>query len=221
MEITRELLTGNIHLTLEVYATPGEADHPARFKVTITPPRAAQIRQMAAIIRDSQDKGLDIWSLRAWDYSGDWLAGAEDDGGHEIDGAPERMECCAIVVSADDCYFEAAVKHCDIHCQTELIALQDLAEAVSAPKPEPRYGCPRGHTAGITASYTIDIEMPADLADPDETTNPDLNECETDNWEFRHYWCPECNEPFDHLVELDSLYTTEGRKRDERWRTVD
>jgi hypothetical protein len=79
MEITRELLTGNIHLTLEVYATPGEADHPARFKVTITPPRAAQIRQMAAIIRDSKDKGLDIWSLHAWDYSGDWLACAEDD----------------------------------------------------------------------------------------------------------------------------------------------
>jgi hypothetical protein len=221
MEITRELLTGNIHLTLEVYATPGEADHPARFQVIITPQRAAQIRQMAAIIRKGKDHGLDLWSLRAWDYSGDWLAWVEDDDGNEIEGAPERMECCAIVVSADDCYFEAAVKHCDIHCEAALIALKDLSEAVSAPKLEPRYGCPRGHTEGITASYTIDIEMPADLTDPDETTNADLGECQTDNWQFRHYWCPQCNETCDQLVELDSRYTTAGGKRDEGWRTVD
>jgi hypothetical protein len=37
MEINRELLTGNINLTLDVYGTPEECDHPVRFKVTLTP----------------------------------------------------------------------------------------------------------------------------------------------------------------------------------------
>jgi len=140
MDITRELLTGNIHLTLEVYATPGESDHPARFKVTITPQRAAQIRQMAAIIRECNGNGLYIWSLRAWDYSGDWLACAEDDDGNEIEGEPERMECCAIVVSDDDFYYEASVKNCDIHCETECLQLSALSDCDSN-------GCTCDHTS--------------------------------------------------------------------------
>ena len=139
MEVIRELLTGNIHLTLEVYATPGEFDHPARCKVTITAQRAAQIRQMAAIIRQSKDHGLDIRSIRAWDYSGDWLAYAEDDDGNEIEGEPERMECCAIVVSDDDFYYEALVKNCHIHCETEYLQLSALSDS-------DRKGCTCDHT---------------------------------------------------------------------------
>jgi hypothetical protein len=146
MDITRELLTGNIHLTLEVYATPGESDHPARFKITITPQRLAQIRQMAVIVREHKHDGLNIWSLRAWDYSGDWLAYAEDDDGNEIEGEPERMECCAIVVSDEDFYYEASVKNCDIHCETEYLQLSALSDSESngctcdhTPKP---YRCP-------------------------------------------------------------------------------
>ena len=52
MEISRELLTGNINLTLDVYGTPEECDHPVRFKVALTPERIAQIRQMAAIVKE-------------------------------------------------------------------------------------------------------------------------------------------------------------------------
>jgi hypothetical protein len=70
---------------------------------------------------------------------------------------------------------------------------------------EPRFGCPRGHTDSITASYTIDIEVPADLVQEpdDDTTNTDLNKCQTDNWSFNGYYCPTCEETFEELVTLD------------------
>ena len=114
MEINRELLTGNINLTLEVYGTPEECDHPVRFKVTLTPERIAQIRQMAAIVKQHKSiGGLNLWSVKAWDCTGDWLNGTwdTDDGELALDETePERMECDAIVVSDDDCHWEA-VRH--------------------------------------------------------------------------------------------------------------
>jgi hypothetical protein len=65
MEINRELLTGNINLTLDVYGTPEECDHPVRFKVTLTPQRIAQIRQIAAIVKEHKSiEGLNSLGLR-------------------------------------------------------------------------------------------------------------------------------------------------------------
>jgi hypothetical protein len=52
MEINRELLTGNINITLDVYGMPEECDHPVRFKLTLTPERITQIRQMASIVKE-------------------------------------------------------------------------------------------------------------------------------------------------------------------------
>ena len=152
MEIDRELLTGNINLTLEVYGTPEECDHPVHFKVTLTPERIAQIRQMAAIVKEHKSiDGLNLWSVKAWDYTGDWLNGTwdADDGELALDETePERMECDAIVVSDDDCHWEAYVNNCDIQCETEYMNISDL-EATSAgcacdntPKPKhcPNHG---------------------------------------------------------------------------------
>ena len=85
MEINRELLTGNINLTLDVYGTPEECDHPVRFKVTLTPERIAQIHQMAAIVKEHKSiDGLNLWCVKAWDYTGDWLNGTWDTDDGEI-----------------------------------------------------------------------------------------------------------------------------------------
>jgi hypothetical protein len=112
--------------SVEAYGTPSEADHPVRLKVTITPERADQIRRMAEIVKQHKRDGLDIWSIRAWDYTPDWLKYAENAEGNEIDGEPERMDCCAIMVSDDDFFYQANVKNCDIECQSELINIKDL-----------------------------------------------------------------------------------------------
>jgi hypothetical protein len=77
--------------------------------------------------------GLNLWSVKAWDYTGDWLNGTwdSDDGELALDETePERMECDAIVVSDDDCHWEAYVNNCDIHCETEYVNISDL-EATS------------------------------------------------------------------------------------------
>jgi hypothetical protein len=128
--IERELLTGNINLTLKVYGTPEECDHPVRFKITLKPERLAQIRRMAAIVKEHRSiDGLHLSSVKGWDYYGDWLNGAwdTDDGELTLDeNEPERMECCAIVVSDDDLYFEGIVKHTDIRCETDLVFLSQL-----------------------------------------------------------------------------------------------
>ena len=127
--IDKELLTGNVNLKLEVYGTPEECDHPVRFKVTITPERAAQIRRMAAIVREHQHDGLELWSIRAWDAFGDWLNGTwdTDDGELALDEAnPERMECNAIEVSDDNFHYIAYVKNCDILCETDYVKISDL-----------------------------------------------------------------------------------------------
>ncbi len=137
MEITRELLTDNITLILEVYGSPEECDHPERFKVTLTPIRIAQIRQMAAIVREHKSvDGLNLWSIKAWDYYGDWLNGTwdTDDGELQLDeDNPERMECCAIHVSDDDFGYEAYVKNTDIHCETDSVMLSELDGANEQP----------------------------------------------------------------------------------------
>lgn len=155
MEITRELLTGNIALTLEVYGTPEECDHPLRFKVCITPERLTQIRKMAAIVREHRGiNDLHLWSIRAWDYFGDWLNGTwdTDDGELQLDeNEPERMECCAIVVSDDDVHWEALVKNCDIQCETEYVMLADLEGRCTCndtPKP---WRCPVHGEAAYTS----------------------------------------------------------------------
>lgn len=139
MEITHELLTGNVNLTLEVYVTPEECDHPERFKVTITPTRAAQIRQMAAIVREHAHDGLELWSIRGWDYSGDWLnaKGYDDDGEPILDElTPERMDCCRIEVDETHFWFEALVKNCDISCETEWVRIAELPGNVEGEAPK-------------------------------------------------------------------------------------
>jgi hypothetical protein len=132
MKITRELLTGNVTLTLEVFGSPEECDYPVRYKVTLTPKRMAQIRQMAEIVREHKSvDGLHLWSIKAWDYYGDWLNGTwdTDDGELKLDeDNPEHMECCAIVVSDDDLHFEALVKNCDIRYGTEYVNLAELPD---------------------------------------------------------------------------------------------
>ena len=135
MESTRELLSGNVTLTLEVYGSPKECGHPERFKVTLSPKRITQIQQMAQIVSQHRSvDGLNLWSVKAWDNYGDYLNGTEDDHGElQLDELnPERMECNAIVVSDDAVHWEAIIKHTDVRCQTELVILTRLTALAEA-----------------------------------------------------------------------------------------
>ena len=128
--------------------------------VDIDEKRANQIRQMAAILREHKGGPLQLYTITAWDCSGDWfkpcpdesnenrIACAECDNGYmelmpaEGLGYPhlqcskcgvsiehERMECEEIVVTDDDFYYRALVKHCDDWCESERIEFHELPGA--------------------------------------------------------------------------------------------
>ena len=61
-----------------------------------------------------------------------------------------------------------------------------------------KYGCPQGHTEGLEQGCTLTIWLPVN-PDTGETDSDTLDGRETDNWEHGYYYCPMCQENFDHL----------------------
>ena len=65
-----------------------------------------------------------------------------------------------------------------------------------------KYGCPKGHTEGIEQGCTLTIWLPVN-PDTGETDTDTLDGRETDNWEHGYYYCPTCQENFDHLRPIE------------------
>jgi hypothetical protein len=66
-----------------------------------------------------------------------------------------------------------------------------------------RYGCPRGHTQNIEQGCTLTIFLPVN-PETGETDTDTLDGRETDNWYHGEYYCADCAEHFDHLVEVSA-----------------
>jgi hypothetical protein len=64
-----------------------------------------------------------------------------------------------------------------------------------------KYGCPQGHTDGIEQGCRLTIWLPVN-AETGETDTDTLDGRETADWDHGYYYCPACNENFDHLVEV-------------------
>jgi hypothetical protein len=63
------------------------------------------------------------------------------------------------------------------------------------------YGCPNGHIEGIEQGCRLTVWLPVN-AETGETDTDILDGRETDGWEHGYYYCPICQENFDHLVEV-------------------
>jgi hypothetical protein len=105
----------NREFQVDVYNHSNASDAPVRLRVEISPERADEIRRLATLV--GQYRGL-FWAhtITAWDYSPEWLNPASDAEGNEIDrdGEEQRMDCCEIVVTHSEFYYQALVKDCDI-----------------------------------------------------------------------------------------------------------
>jgi hypothetical protein len=85
----------NKDFCLKVSPQNSERDYPIRCKVTITPERAQQIRDMAELVKAG--KHLGVWSVRVDDNSPIWLDGAK----------PEFADACHINVDGEHFWYTA------------------------------------------------------------------------------------------------------------------
>ncbi len=115
---------------IEVYNHAGVDDAPVRVCVEISPKRADEIRRLAALVREYQEL-FDVHTITACDYSTDWFNPAWDADGNEIEGegGEQRMDCCEIVVTHNEFYYQALIKDCDIFCFSDRISLTELPES--------------------------------------------------------------------------------------------
>jgi len=121
----------NKQFLVDVYNHSNVSDAPVRLRVEISPGRADEIRRLAALVVQYRDS---FWmrAITAWDYSPEWLNPAYDDRGNEIggDGKEQRMDCCEIVITHNEFYYQALVKDCDIFCFSDRIPLTELPGSV-------------------------------------------------------------------------------------------
>ncbi len=120
----------NKQFLVDAYNHSGVSDAPVRLRVGISPERADEIRRLAALVAQHRDS-LWMHTITAWDYSPEWLNPAYDELGNEIagDGEKQRMDCCEIVVTHNEFYYQALVKNCDIFCFSDRIPLTELPES--------------------------------------------------------------------------------------------
>jgi hypothetical protein len=131
----------NKQFQVDVYNHSGASDAPVRLRVEISTARADEIQRLAALVGKHTDS---FWmhTITAWDYSPEWLNPAYDAEGNEIDGLgeEERMDCCEIVVTHNEFYYQALVKDCDIFCFSDRIPLTELPEPGLADEAKWPYG---------------------------------------------------------------------------------
>jgi hypothetical protein len=131
----------NKQFLVDVYNHSGVSDAPIRLRVEISPERADEIRRLAALVAQHRDS-LWIHTITGWDYSPEWLNPAYDELGNEIagDGEKQRMDCCEIVVTHNEFYYQALVKDCDIFCFSDRISLTKLLGSELADETKWPYG---------------------------------------------------------------------------------
>lgn len=101
---------GTIDLALHVYCENEEADLPEIVKVSLTPERIKEIRDLAGLVR--LYKHLDMVSVRLLDLSTQWyqVQYEEDNDNFISTGNPVPMEWSVIVIDDSQFWYEAQTK---------------------------------------------------------------------------------------------------------------